>query len=136
MVVFIPMKKALAPPVQALWTRLFQDLFTFENELRLYHWSTSSYARHKASDELYSFLHEWMDRFVEALAGGTPEGTLRRLPPAMGVNLQCWTEDTAAGRVDAFAKSLAGLELPPALASLRDDLDVVLLRTLYLFRLK
>ena len=37
--------------------------------VKLYHWKTTSYAVHKATDELYSKLNEDIDRFIETLLG-------------------------------------------------------------------
>lgn len=39
--------------------------------IKLFHWKTSSYATHKATDELYSKLNEHIDTFVEILLGKT-----------------------------------------------------------------
>lgn len=46
------------------------------NAIKLYHWSTFSYAKHKATDELYSRLNEHIDKFVEVMMGKTG----RRIP--------------------------------------------------------
>jgi DNA-binding ferritin-like protein len=37
--------------------------------VKLYHWKTTSYATHKATDELYSKLNENIDSFIEVLLG-------------------------------------------------------------------
>jgi DNA-binding ferritin-like protein len=37
--------------------------------VKLYHWKTSSYATHKATDELYSKLNSNIDTFIEVLLG-------------------------------------------------------------------
>lgn len=39
------------------------------NIIKMYHWSTRSYAQHKATDELYGRLGENMDKFMEVLLG-------------------------------------------------------------------
>lgn len=41
------------------------------NTVKLYHWKTTSYAQHKATDELYSNLNESIDTFVEIMLGKT-----------------------------------------------------------------
>jgi Family of unknown function (DUF5856) len=43
--------------------------FQILNTLRLYHWQTRSYARHKAADELHSNLEGLMDKFMESFMG-------------------------------------------------------------------
>ena len=37
--------------------------------VKLYHWKTSSYATHKATDELYTILNANIDKFIEVLLG-------------------------------------------------------------------
>jgi hypothetical protein len=39
------------------------------NTVKLYHWKTSSYAQHKATDELYTNLNASIDSFVEIMLG-------------------------------------------------------------------
>ena len=39
--------------------------------IKLFHWKTTSYATHKATDELYTKLNENMDSFIEILLGKT-----------------------------------------------------------------
>jgi len=41
------------------------------NTVKLYHWKTSSYAQHKATDELYGNLNTNIDSFVEVMLGKT-----------------------------------------------------------------
>ena len=41
------------------------------NTVKLYHWKTSSYAQHKATDDLYSSLNSTIDSFVEIMLGKT-----------------------------------------------------------------
>jgi DNA-binding ferritin-like protein len=46
--------------------RMFLELL---NMVKLYHWKTTSYAHHKATDELYDRLNKHIDEFVEVLLG-------------------------------------------------------------------
>lgn len=39
------------------------------NTIKLYHWKTTHYATHQATDKLYSDLNEKADEFVEVLLG-------------------------------------------------------------------
>jgi hypothetical protein len=41
------------------------------NTVKLYHWKTSSYAQHKATDDLYANLNTNVDTFVETMLGKT-----------------------------------------------------------------
>jgi DNA-binding ferritin-like protein len=44
-------------------------LMNFQNEVRLHHWGTNSYAAHKALGKLYENLDELIDTFTEAYIG-------------------------------------------------------------------
>ena len=50
---------------QSIVTMFLQML----NTVKLYHWKTSSYAQHKATDSLYSDLNDSIDTFVEIMLG-------------------------------------------------------------------
>lgn len=39
------------------------------NSVKLYHWNTSSFSQHKATDDLYSELNGHIDTFIETLLG-------------------------------------------------------------------
>jgi len=41
------------------------------NTVKLYHWKTSSYSQHKATDDLYDNLNKNIDSFVEVMLGKT-----------------------------------------------------------------
>jgi DNA-binding ferritin-like protein len=58
-------KKSVRTFEQSIVLQFLQML----NTVKLYHWKTSSYATHKATDELYSELNESIDKFVEILLG-------------------------------------------------------------------
>jgi hypothetical protein len=42
---------------------------TLHNQVKLYHWTTMSYATHKALDELHEHLGGLIDRFIETYMG-------------------------------------------------------------------
>ena len=48
---------------------IVQKFLVLLNTVKLFHWKTTSFAAHKASDELYSSLNSNIDRFVEVLLG-------------------------------------------------------------------
>ena len=56
-------KKSYSP--QRIVTTFLQML----NTVKLYHWKTSNYAQHKATDELYTNLNLNVDTFVEVMLG-------------------------------------------------------------------
>ena len=55
----------MSPPYSEL-THLF---LTIRTEIKLYHWQTRSYARHKATDRFLETFEPLVDRFVEAAQG-------------------------------------------------------------------
>lgn len=48
---------------------ILQIFLYFQSQLRLYHWKTSSYARHVASGNLYKSIDPLIDLFIEAIQG-------------------------------------------------------------------
>lgn len=42
---------------------------TILDQIKLYHWQTLSFARHKATDDLYNTLNKLVDEFIETLHG-------------------------------------------------------------------
>ncbi len=41
----------------------------FANQIKLYHWKTKSYARHKATDKFLQLFNEKFDRLIETIMG-------------------------------------------------------------------
>jgi DNA-binding ferritin-like protein len=44
-------------------------MLTLRNQVKLYHWETKNFARHKATDELVDKLDDNIDKFVEVYVG-------------------------------------------------------------------
>lgn len=51
------------------YKKVVGNLLHISNLIKVYHWQTLSYARHKATDDLYSEFNSLTDRFVEVLNG-------------------------------------------------------------------
>lgn len=51
--------------------------FTLRDQIKLYHWQTTSFARHNATDDAIKALDELIDTYVETYAGkyGRPKLT-------------------------------------------------------------
>jgi DNA-binding ferritin-like protein len=45
------------------------ELLTIQNQFRIYHWQTKSFARHSAFGDVYSELDGLIDEFVEVCMG-------------------------------------------------------------------
>lgn len=46
-----------------------QGCFYFLDNLKMYHWNTHSFARHKASDDCFAAIQKLVDQFVETYIG-------------------------------------------------------------------
>jgi DNA-binding ferritin-like protein len=76
--------------------------------IKLYHWKTTSYATHKATDELYSKLNENIDSFIEILLGKSGKRT--DLTKEKRIRLLDLSSSEALKReVDGFKGYLVGL---------------------------
>jgi hypothetical protein len=75
------------------------------DNIKSYHWSCKSYARHKASDELHGTLSKLVDSFVEIYLG---EHEKR---PTFGdddhIELKNWSDDEIIEMLKEFATWLA-----------------------------
>jgi DNA-binding ferritin-like protein len=56
-----------------------QFFFTMREQIKLYHWQTKSYSRHKATDGVIDSLDEHIDKYVEIYMGkyGRPKMTAK-----------------------------------------------------------
>ncbi len=114
--------------------------FTLRDQLKLYHWQTSSYARHKAVDDMLKELEENIDLFVEVYMGKYGRPSLTRTTNT--VPLRNLTERTAPKFVQEgikylqgpLTRSLKGTDTD--LANIRDEMVGNLHQLLYLFTLK
>ena len=96
------------------------------NTIQLFHWNTTTYAAHKASDQLYHALQPLVDKFIEVgmekRSGAFEEKTtmchktLHKLKPYLK---QCITQ-------------LNKLQVENDLASIRDDMVGEIRQFLYL----
>lgn len=48
---------------------LMEKFLGMLGQIKVFHWSTMSYAKHKALDELHSSLSETVDKFMEVFIG-------------------------------------------------------------------
>jgi hypothetical protein len=117
-----------------------QFFFTMRSQLKLYHWQTHVFARHKASDNLLESLDALIDKYVEVYMGkyGRPKLTTNTNTTQIS-NMN----DGMAAR---FIKvCIAYLEKPlikhlkptdTDLVNIRDEMTAELNQMLYLITLK
>ena len=115
-------------------------LVTLRNQLKLYHWQTKSYARHKAVDKILGELDTHIDSFVEIYIGkyGRPklsaaQGTLkiRNLTDAGATSL---CKSAAIYLQKQLVKGLTAADSD--LINIRDEMMGEMHQLLYLFTLK
>jgi maltodextrin utilization protein YvdJ len=76
--------------------------------IKLYHWKTSSYATHKATDDLYAKLNENIDSFIEILLGKSGKRT--DLTDKKSIRLvDLSSQESLKREVDSFKGYLVGL---------------------------
>jgi hypothetical protein len=112
----------------------------FINNLKVYHWHTEKYSRHKASDDLFTNMSSLVDKFVEVYIG--KYGRSKVLKSARGnIKIDILSDKNIVSFIKEFNNFLI-LELPrhvskddTDLITLRDDMLITLNQTLYLFTL-
>jgi hypothetical protein len=112
----------------------------FRDQLKIYHWQTSSYARHKASDSLGSAINDKMDSFIEIMQGS--RGVKLSISVSEPITLVHQTDSTIRELLEEFKNWLLD-DLPyylnddtdTDLKNLRDDIVGDINQTLYLFTL-
>jgi len=65
------------------------------NTVKLYHWRTTSYSTHKATDELYKSLNESLDKFVEVMLGKREMGGRAKLLNVSMIKLSVYSNNEA-----------------------------------------
>lgn len=115
--------------------------FAMRNQIKLYHWQTYSYSRHKATDDVVNSLDEHIDEYVEVYMGkyGRPKMT----PKSGSFHVQNFTDKKATAFVKECIQVLIGplvKDLDPKkdsdLLNIRDEMLGDLNKLLYLFTLK
>jgi len=114
---------------------LVDHFFRFQNELKLYHWRTKSYARHRATDKLTEDMLELIDRFIESYMGIYGRVSLSHKE----MTLRTFTDKNAPTLLQEMIHYLNTLDKKlkkdAALLNLRDEMVSTLERTLFLFDL-
>ena len=120
-------------------SQLIHFFFTFRDQIKIYHWQTSSYARHKATDDVIKALDEHIDLFVEIWMGkyGRPKLTrgtsllqLRNMSEKAAVK---FVKEGIEYLNGPLTRALKGTDTD--LANVRDEMLGDLNKLLYLFTL-
>ena len=106
------------------------------DQLKIYHWQTKNYARHKSSDDLVEKLTDKMDKFIEVMQG--IENTRLSIKHDNFPVLHNQTDNSIVKILNLFKEWLSK-ELPvyiknnTDLLNIRDDILSDVNNTLYLF---
>lgn len=119
--------------------RLIERFLSFQQQIRLYHWTTRSYSRHVASGTLYESLDKQIDRFIETLQG---RNTIKNV--SLNMQIRSMSDKEIVKELHSFCdflakdieKMLDELSISSDLKNIRDEMISLTQQTLYLFSLK
>lgn len=123
---------------QLIINHMVKFLFSLQLNTKMYHWLTTSYARHKASDDLGSEVAEIMDKFVEVFIGkNNVKPSINTFNIAVDSK---FTDDEGNVKLlkesRDFVKDIYNHIPDTELKNILDELLAALDKTLYLYQLK
>jgi len=113
---------------------------TMRDQLKIYHWQTYQYARHKASDDVINSLDGHIDTFVEVYMGKYGRPTITKATNTVTVKNMAdktatkFIRDCIAHLNGPITKGLKGTDTD--LLNIRDEMLADLNKLLYLFTLQ
>lgn len=119
--------------------QIIEFIFSIQTNIKLYHWTTKSFARHKAADELVDKILELGDQFMEVYIGKYGRQTLKKPTQIKILNLD---DNTVTEYLDSSIKFLQFDILKMIkkqdtdLINIRDEMLSTLNQTKYLFTLQ
>jgi hypothetical protein len=122
-------------PSQEYFNEMIQFFFTLQLLNKLYHWNTTSFARHKATDDFNGKLLDLVDKMVEVFIG---RYKLKPKINKINLNSDFLTDD---GIINLFEQAKRYLESinnkisHSDLLNIRDELLAEVNKMLYLFTL-
>jgi hypothetical protein len=100
----------------------------------MYHWTTTSYSRHKATDEFGQKLLGLLDKFVEVFIG---RYKLKPNPCDITIYKQYMTDSGSENLLKQAQDYLQKMQIKDSdLLTIRDELLAEVNQTLYLYQLK
>lgn len=116
--------------------KIVKFFFTIQLSIKQYHWTTSSYARHKASDSFLEKLDSNIDKFIEVFIG---RYNVKPIVSSINLNKQFFTDDgNMKLLLDAriYLESLNNIITDNELLNIRDEMVADINQTIYLYNLK
>lgn len=116
--------------------KIVQKFFEFQNNIKLFHFQTESYAAHKSSDDLYSKFQELYDEFLEVY-----QGEFDRIPQSnFSTTISSMNDIDIIQYVNDFVDYLddlrSQLENYNGLTKIIDELEAICTRFNYLMSFK
>lgn len=117
-----------------------QFFFQMREQIKLYHWQTKLYSRHKATDSVIDALDEHIDKYVEVYMGkyGRPKLTTRtntiKVSNLSEANILKFIKQCITVLQTTLVKNLKPTDTD--LVNLRDEMLGELNQLLYLFTLR
>ena len=117
--------------------------FEMLHTIKLYHWKTTNYAQHKATDELHGKLSENTDKFVEIMIGKLP--TSRERIQYRGDSIPIYDFQSKQDFIKKLEHYISMLQdfnnrfdskIDSDLLNIRDEMSGDINQTLYLFSLE
>ena len=115
-------------------TDIAYELLYIVNIVKVYHWQTSSYARHKASDGLFLGLNPLVDQFIEVAQG--VYNTRVHFTKKADIELENIDDNEIIYILNEFMNWLIDLDNvldSTDLLNIRDEIKALVNQTLYLF---
>jgi hypothetical protein len=118
---------------------IIKSFLTIQNQLRILHWQTNSYAEHKALGKAYEDLDELVDSFVEVFAGSD-----RSILEVGSFECKCHSIDSVTPldfmkSVEKFISESLSDAIPEErtdLHNIKDEMLALVNKTKYLLNLK
>lgn len=120
-------------------TQIVVQFLNMLNTVKLFHWNTTSFAQHKATDELYGSLNSNIDKFIEVLLG-KKEDRMNLLEQNITLFNRYTTNDFKQ-KLYEYRDYLTGMEnllnqtTDTDLLNIRDEILSNINQTIYLFTL-
>jgi len=114
-------------------------MLTLRNQVKIYHWQTMKFARHKATDDLVTKLDDNIDKFVEVYIGKYGRPTFNKQTAVIHLRnfhdtqAPALLKEAAEWMVHTLPKKIKNMDTE--LLNIRDEIVADLNQTLYLFTL-
>ena len=116
---------------------ILKHLIMHTNQVRMYHWKTKLFPRHKATDKYLEIIDPIIDNIIESLQGGRDlrisDSFTAKYTSVTDSNATVYLKEHKRWLVSKFPKLLTKTESD--IFNLRDELLAAINRLLYLFTL-